>query len=348
MTNSNGHFRNLEINELEFLSSRITAYSSQKNEMVSEEWREYLRVKHAENFSQERLNNFADPNYGLTYGFYGKKTNDKVTLAHHLYQGESLYQQLMEIKEPDVGNPPKKFALKNQSVSGNFLRQIYYTYRLLKHLNKAPSVILEIGGSYGLLAYIWKMLFPQSKVLIVDIPETILLQYYFLRNACPKLSLGHLSNPINKNEEKVTISDLPDVTLVECNSLNLLDIKTDVVLALASLQEMSAKVVDTYTGWMQKNIAEDGLFYMYSCYGMDPESYKSPTQIQIESRWRVVHLEQPTLVENDYHHLEIILQRSNDADPKWNQKKELLGEYYEAMRARDHEKMMYFSRLILE
>lgn len=343
----NGFFRKLGKNELEFLSSRIMTCSSQKNEMVSSEWKEYLRIKRTENFSQESLKNFADPNYKLTYGLYGGTTNDKITLAHRLYHEDNIYQELIQIKEPDIGNPPKKFAIKNQLVSGNFLRQVYFAYKLLKKIKNPPKVILEIGGGYGLLTYLLKTLFPQCKIIIIDIPETILLQYYFLSNVFPNLNIGHVSWSENQEEKKIATGDLSDITLVECKTLNLLDVKPDVVLVLASLQEMVTHVVNYYVGWLEANIQKGGFFYMYNCYGMDSESYKNPAQIPLDSKWNIIHLEQATLIEDDYRHLEVIFQRRDNANSQWNQKKDSLQKYYDVLRAWDHQKMEYFSHLIL-
>ena len=67
--------------------------------MVSSEWRKYLELKSMQDISVERLDNLANPTSGLTYGFYGRTTDDCLPLSYELYQGESIYQKIIQQKK---------------------------------------------------------------------------------------------------------------------------------------------------------------------------------------------------------------------------------------------------------
>jgi len=342
-------YRILSDGDEEFLLNRIKVASSSKNEMVSSEWRKYLEVKSMQDISVERLENLANPTSGLTYGFYGRTTDDCLPLSYELYQGESIYQKIIQIPEPDAGNPPKKFALGSQNVSGNFLRQAYFAFKLLANIKKEPDVIVEIGGGYGLLSYIWKVLFPKSKVVIVDIPESILLQYHFLKQALPDIRIGHLLNAQDAQSDlgKGVGIEEADITLVECNAINCLDIKPTVVLALASFQEMTVDVVDSYVQWVEKSIGDGGYFFVYSCHGLDPLGYQSPADVNLDEKWKVVSCEQSTLVANNYHHLQLIYQRTQSTDCLVPEKRRMiLNDYYHSLTERDHSKMKEYQSLL--
>ena len=57
----NPSYRILSDGDEEFLLNRIQVASSNKNEMVSSEWRKYLEVKSMQDISVERLDNLANP-----------------------------------------------------------------------------------------------------------------------------------------------------------------------------------------------------------------------------------------------------------------------------------------------
>lgn len=346
-----GKYKVLRADDEEFLIKRIKAASFHQNEMVSSEWKKYLEIKSLDDLSVTRLDNLANPQSGLTYGFYGRTTDEKMPLSYEIYHEEPIYQKILQIGEPDVGNPPKQFEVDNQLCSGNFLRQVYFVFKLLTNMKKEPNVIVEFGGGYGLLAYIWKKLFVKSKIIIVDIPECLMLQYRFLRKALPDIEIGYLSND---HSEGVDLEDnMPeeyaDITLVECNAINSLSVTPNVVLGLASFQEMTTEVVDNYVQWTEQHIDKDGYFFIYSCHGLDPLGYQSPADVKLDDKWKVVSCEQSTLVDNNYHHLQLIYQRAENAvimDGSQARIK-LLRNYYQALKEKDTSKMKQYQSLIL-
>lgn len=88
---------------------------------------------------------------------------------------------------PEVGNPHI------------FTRAWYrYTYRWHKHIHylgllqrvlqprlSTSFTALDIGSSYGLFSYLLKSEYPDSRLILVDFPEQLLLAYYFLASCFP-------------------------------------------------------------------------------------------------------------------------------------------------------------------
>ncbi|MCU0541878.1 MAG: putative sugar O-methyltransferase [Oscillatoriaceae cyanobacterium Prado104] len=346
-----GKYKILRADDEDFLIERIKLASFHQNPMVSSEWKKYLEIKSLDDLSANRLNNLANPQSGLTYGFYGRTTDEKVPLSYKIYRDEPTYQKILQIEEPDVGNPPKQFEANNQLVSGNFLRQVYFAFKLLENMKTEPHAILEFGGGYGLLAYIWKKLFVKSKITIVDLPECLMLQYQFLRKALPEIEIGHLSNDNGEevNLENNSSEEYADITLVECNAINSLSVTPNVVLALASFQEMTIDVVDNYVRWTEQHIDKDGYLFIYSCHGLDPLGYQSPADVKLDDKWKVVSCEQSTLVDNNYHHLQLIYQRAENAaiGEGSESRIKMLRNYYQALMEKDTSRMKEYQSLIL-
>ena len=85
-----------------------------------------------------------------------------------------------------IGNPRNlKFIFKSENFFLNF-DDLYHVYsawqikRICKLLNKVPSTILEIGAGYGNLASKLKTIYKSSKYIIIDLPEVLLIQNYYL------------------------------------------------------------------------------------------------------------------------------------------------------------------------
>ncbi len=257
-----------------------------------------------------------------------------------------LSEKIISIPEPDKASPLKKFQVKGQHVSGNFLRQAYFLYKLLNVMEEAPKVIVEFGGGYGLLTYLWKQMFADSKVVIVDIPEIIILQHNFISHALPGKRLGHVS--LNSENRESYLNDHHfDILFVECDAIDYVNITPDVVLALASFQEIEKSVVDKYINWIQLHISNNGYFSGYNCHGQDNLSYQSPADFKYDNRWDIISLEQSKLVENNYRHLQTILKRRDNPDMNWHGKMKKLKEYYKALSNKNHSKMELYQKELI-
>jgi putative sugar O-methyltransferase len=119
---------------------------------------------------------------------------------------------LKEITDPMIGDPDMSPRLPR--ISTNMLGMMYYLLRLRSMCrNGWPSQIVEVGGGYGAFSYLFCLQNPSAAYAIVDLPEMLSLQSYFLSQALPdrKIQLATSAN-INLHEGE---TKLIPVSLVE-------------------------------------------------------------------------------------------------------------------------------------
>ncbi|MDR3646002.1 MAG: putative sugar O-methyltransferase [Candidatus Babeliales bacterium] len=122
---------------------------------------------------------------------------------------------------------PSKFNL-----SVNTLGHLFYATKVLENVKTDPKRIIEFGGGYGNLAHVFKQIYPQSSILIFDIPASIALQYLFLKYTNHNAKIIILDEPV---------SDLQAGTiyLVPINLLEEFNIKADVFISTFAITESS-------------------------------------------------------------------------------------------------------------
>lgn len=312
--------------------------------MVSSFWKEFLETRASEylSYSTETSPGQSD----IDYDFCGKITNKEWPLSYSLYKNDTLYQKILQIPEPTHGSPPKTFKTDYQTVSGNFLRQAYFAYKILTSVKKHPKTIVEFGGGYGLLAYMLRILFPESKIFIIDIPEIISLQHNFL-SQIKNESIGHISLGEESDNNSPDEYEF-NINLVECSAASSFKVPTDLAIALASFQEMNKDTVNSYLDWIQNNINESGYFYGYNCNGQDIDGYISPADMPWDEKWTISNVEQSTHVQDNFRHLEIFLKRQAQENKQWHSQQEKLRHFYNHLQDRNLESLTRMRSELME
>jgi putative sugar O-methyltransferase len=87
--------------------------------------------------------------------------------------------------ESPVGSPTKDCVELN--ISANSLGMLYYFSRVAEKTELAGlKTIVEFGGGYGCLCRVFRDLLPTPPTyIIIDLPEMLALQHYFLRASAP-------------------------------------------------------------------------------------------------------------------------------------------------------------------
>lgn len=114
--------------------------------------------------------------------------------------------------------------------------------------------VLMIGDGYGVLSALFKAVFPDSTIVMVDIGRVLLFQAYYCQKAHP--SCVH--------ELASEIADLDDIDFVYCPTEHLATLegfKFDVAVNIASMQEMNAFTVARYFAFLRKCLQPSNLFY---------------------------------------------------------------------------------------
>ena len=155
-------------------------------------------------------------------------------------------------KESPIGNIPIECAEYNCTI--NSLGQLYYAARILEKA-KAPNAIetiVEIGGGFGNLAYIFKNLLPAATIVIFDLPELLSIQWLYLTSSLPGTDIYIHHDASTKSLKKKGIHLIPIFLLPEIN------VNADVFVSNFALSESTAPI--------QQNIVDNNYFNAPICY----------------------------------------------------------------------------------
>lgn len=148
-------------------------------------------------------------------------------------------------------------------------------FGVFDHLaGKGAPLILEIGAGYGGLAWYLKQRFQDATYLIVDLPQSLLFSGCYLAVAVPGVEVQVFS-PENR------IIPPGSITLIPNHLLPALPRSAvDVAVNTLSFAEMPKDTVIEYAGWLEKNLAEDGLLFEqnFDNSNLDPAHFCLPSR----------------------------------------------------------------------
>ena len=214
-----------------------------------------------------------------------------------------------------VGNPRNfKYSYKNKSFYLNFddlyhvysAWQIKRIYNLISKKNK-PNNILEIGAGYGGLACKLTQIFKNSKYIIIDLPEVLLIQNYYLSKNNPSLKIINLLD--FNYQENFDIENIEgDIILVPFTIYkNIQNFKFDLAINTRSFGEMPNKIMVEYIKWIEENISIDGLLYNTNRYVFTKSSDKNKIRdYPYDDFWKPI-ISQPQWLQTHLH--EFLLKR---------------------------------------
>jgi hypothetical protein len=144
------------------------------------------------------------------------------------------------------------YTIKSGQIFSNDVTRCALTVDYLKKnigdLNSKTITI--IGDGYGRLGCLIKLLFPKSRIIYINLGRTLLFDYYYSFKVFPKLQHKLVKNLINFTK---------DFNYVEAEFYKELEIKSDVFVNIASMQEMNLEQINDYFTLIKKN--PDQLFY---------------------------------------------------------------------------------------
>ena len=237
-----------------------------------------------ESFRTNGLSNMLEtglPSQELEAALKGKHYSN----YYNTFEKEELikrFDQLLTISDGEiinfpfntlVGNPRHyKYSFKNKVFYLNFddLYHVYSSWQIKRMHNflfkdKKPNHILEIGAGYGGLASKLKKLFETSKYIIVDLPEVLLIQNYFLSQFEPNFKIKNLLDYKNDTIEIEKID--ADIILIPFTIYEKIkNFSFDIAINTRSFGEMPKDIMNNYIKWIEKNIAIDGLLYNTNRY----------------------------------------------------------------------------------
>lgn len=116
------------------------------------------------------------------------------------------------------------------------LGHLFYAAKVIEQSrDKEIKTIVECGGGYGNLARIFKNMLPESTIFMVDLPELLAIQYFFLKSTLPDTEVIIHSRIPREYKEKAI--HLIPVFLIENLTVN-----ADVFISTFALSEAAEAV----------------------------------------------------------------------------------------------------------
>jgi putative sugar O-methyltransferase len=245
------------------------------NNFSSNFWNTMNSYKKANIITLDRLKNFRNTHFHerLSYGLDDEE-NFFATLENYFLildkYPKSLVDQLIEV---NIGNP-KYYKINENKINNNELFIINFLFQILKYLNNENNIILEIGGGFGSLVSKIKKLKPNTKIIVVYLPESLNLQIYYIKSLYPDskillyeefnnklLNVDHLD--INSFFKEVDFIFLPPNSL---NKLKKFGRFVNIFINTRSFQEMDIEMIKKYFEFIENAIVEGGIFYNSNKY----------------------------------------------------------------------------------
>ena len=257
--------------------------------------------------SQERFQLLEEKkNYNTEYN-----ADEKVDIVARFNElkkmlGKDIYKIIFN---NNIGNP-RCYKYQNFLLNFDDLYHVYATwqlYRFISILKKDIKKVVEIGGGYGNFAHKFKNLYKNCKYIIIDLPEVLLLQHYYLSLMNPAYNIINLldkSVDIDINEDKY------DFLLIPSNLYKNFNFSFDIIINKRSLGEMPKKIMNDYFVWVQKNLKKGGLFYIVNRYAFTKSNDKNKIrEYNFDEKWDIL-LSKPQWLQTHLH--EFLLQRRDN------------------------------------
>jgi putative sugar O-methyltransferase len=167
------------------------------------------------------------------------------------------------LEEPALGRP---IAVRHRGrrISqdlGNSLLEYAAVAERVPAARLASPRLIEVGGGYGRLAWLWLTLCPGARVIMVDIPPALALAQHYLTRTLPGRRVAHFRPSADPDQlhAEVCASDLAFLTPNQLEQLP--PVGGDLVLNVSSLHEMRPEQVDRYFELFDRHAAGGYLYH---------------------------------------------------------------------------------------
>jgi hypothetical protein len=155
---------------------------------------------------------------------------------------------IQDLRGPEVGNP-FGIVLDDVFIADGAEHQHYGAQRIADITGKSNTVIAEIGGGYGAMAYYLLRDSPQLKYWNFDLPESLALAAYNLLRSFPErriLLYGESSmKAINFDDYDIVLMPLPELSSLPPRF-------ADMVFSSHAMSDLNEKALIVYLGHVQQ------------------------------------------------------------------------------------------------
>ena len=154
---------------------------------------------------------------------------------------------LAELTDPLVGGP-NRFDVEDQVYSEMFLMKLMELEILRQHVDFGSlRTVVEVGGSYGLLASIIMSRYPHIRYFSLDLAPISAFAEYHLGSVFPGQVVGY--GETREYGEMQIEEDLGKSTILCAHQLDRIAGQADLFINTASFQEMTTQQVEMYCGF---------------------------------------------------------------------------------------------------
>lgn len=165
-----------------------------------------------------------------------------------------------EIQESSYSFPGNKVLRENRALTPDFLRTVNISMEIEKHIQRGgPKLrIVEIGGGLGHLARTMRLMGVSCSHLIIDLPETLVFSYSFLRMNFPDMRFLLVSDSKQVPEIEAGLYDFAFVP-VHCAG-SIINANFDLFVNTASMGEMRNETIRHWMNYIQNRLRIRYLF----------------------------------------------------------------------------------------
>jgi hypothetical protein len=228
--------------------------NSQETDFVSSHWKYYSGLFNVELDSKGSLVALS----GTGFGTY-KSTSlihrilDQLCMFSHLlhlpHRKEIIRLLIITAKICNTMGFDLTFDVFRQVCSVELIKR-----KLPRDMIPKRMYVLMIGDGYGILSALFKSIFPNSTLVMIDIGKTLLFQAHYCQKAHP--------NCVHKLASRVT--DLDSADFIYCPVEHLEKIarfEFDGAVNIASMQEMDIVTIAQYFDFFRQNFYVNNFFY---------------------------------------------------------------------------------------
>jgi putative sugar O-methyltransferase len=227
---------------------------------------------------------------------------------------DPVTSRLVEIGESEFGNSLKDVNLAGKRFSSKYLSNVAQAsdiIALLESRGVHSPRIMEIGGGVGLLLQALRKHYGgRATLFAVDLPETLFIQEWLLRNWFPgsEFACKGTSAPVSMVDG--------GINLINAYVVSSQDVPVDIVININSFQEMEKDTCDAYCDYAARNLSKMGVLYLENHFGHGDGSFSEPTELSLGEGFTTlsadVRYQTDTL--NAYESLRLVLGRTSQRE----------------------------------
>lgn len=207
--------------------------------------------------------------------------------------GLDVFSLPEHIQESEFVHSRNKTKLRGKTLTGNFLRTLSIAHRVFRQLGKDFKNIIELGGGAGHQARTFALLLPDVKYTIVDLPETLIFSYTYMKLNFPNKRMLYVTS----HEELKTIDDYDYVFIPAVFADGLEGRSYDLFVNTASMGEMRNETIHRWMDFIQNKVQIKYLYtlnrYLNVIDGTIASfrTQENECSVSYDHKWQILHWE---------------------------------------------------------